>query len=535
METSGDRTLAESGTDREAGFAAWALGWPLSLSLGLIALIQLGSWLPHYLTWPYWADHDVFANAARAWDLGEKPYRDVRLNNFPGTIYVFYLLGKTIGWGRPWTFYAFDSALLLALVVVLITWSRRTFGRSLPGLVGSIAFLSYYLGLDYCHAAQRDWQGPCLVVLGLLIAQAWPGRGGRVVSALLAALGFSIRPQVVLFLPALLLTVASAGDDEPGESKGRALRRGATWLVGFAAFAALAFLPLVIDGTFADFLHSLRHVAFGSTYNRTTPTSVARGWLLQTTAFRWLVVPAAILLLAPRSGHSKAAWAWLLALAGASIYKPLSPAWHSYLDIPMVLAWSVNLAVLASLIASTPDAPAKVRLAGVLALLGMGLTTIRPEFCVVGPNLGVASTLRSGVEPETAPPGYRHGSVGSSAFYPWSDYRAALLYLRTHTKPSTKVANALKGDPAVVSEVDRRSAFPAESIAWLRMVNPRDEPAFVESLEKANDSVVVWSPGEVGPDPLFQAPRIEAAIRRLYQLEARFGAIEVWRRRGESN
>ena len=118
---------------REVGFASWAFGRPLSVLLGLIVLVQVGSWLPHYLTWPYWADHDVFANAARAWDRGEKPYRDVRQNNFPGTIYLFYLLGKTAGWGRPSAFYALDSALLLALVGLLIAWSRKVFGRALPG------------------------------------------------------------------------------------------------------------------------------------------------------------------------------------------------------------------------------------------------------------------------------------------------------------------------------------------------------------------------------------------------------------------
>ena len=248
-------------------------------------------------------------------------------------------------------------------------------------------------------------------------------------------------------------------------------------------------------------------------------------------AFRWLVVPAGILLLAPRAGYRRAAWVALVLLAGASAYKPISPAYHTYLDIPMVVAWSVNLAVLAASILATPEAPANIRLAGVLAMLGLGLTTARPEFCLVGPTLRAAATLRAGGLPEAAPPGYRKGSVGASAFYPWADYRAALLYLREQTRASTRVANALRGDPAIVSEVDRRSAFPAESIAWLRMVNPGDEPAFAESLEKAGDSVVVWSPGEVGPDPLFQIPRVDEAIRRLYQPEARFGVIEVWRRR----
>ncbi len=45
------------------------------------------------------------------------------------------------------------------------------------------------------------------------------------------------------------------------------------------------------------------------------------------------------------------------------------------------------------------------------------------------------------------------------------------------------------------------------------------------------DSVVVWSPGEPGPDPSFKIDRIESAIRRWYEPDARFGAIEIWRRK----
>jgi hypothetical protein len=97
------------------------------------------------------------------------------------------------------------------------------------------------------------------------------------------------------------------------------------------------------------------------------------------------------------------------------------------------------------------------------------------------------------------------------------------------------VANVLKGVPAIASEIDRPSAFPAESITWLLMVNRDDEASFVESLEKSPDSVVVWAPGEVGPVPGFRVDRLEATIRRLYEFETRFGVIEVWRRRGDLN
>jgi len=523
----------DEAADDDPGFAGWALGAPLGLTLGLIAVIQIGTWAPHYLTWPYWADHDVFATAARAWDRGVLPYREFRCNNFPGAIYLSHALGKVGGWGNPVALYAFDAGLLVTVVGLLVAWSRRRFGRSVPGWVGSLAFLSYYLGLDYSHAAQRDWHASGFAVLALLMAQAWPGRFTGFGSATLTALALAFRPQAVVFLPALVLATWDRGAGQEGGESGRSVGRVAAWAAVVAVLVALAFLPLVVAGVFSDFLRSLRLVAYGSEYNRADLGSVARGWLLQAAALRWWVVPAGILLLGRRAdpGARRTARPWLVAMAGASLYKPISPLAHTYLDLPLELAWSVNLATLAGLVASSPGTTAAVRLAAVLGLLGMGGTTLRPFFCVVGPNVRAVAAFRAGTRPEGTPPGYRRGTVPTSAYYPWADYRAALDHLRDHTGATTRVGNALKGDPAITSPADRPSAFPAESIAWLRMVHRQDEGAFVESLEKAGDSVVLWDPDGVSPTAGFRLDRLEAAIRRLYEREARFGAIEIWRRK----
>ena len=520
--------------DDEPGFAGWALGGPLTAALALVGLVQLATWIPHYLTWPYWADHDVFATAARAWDRGDRPYRDIRLNNFPGTIYLFWALGKLGGWGKAAYLHAFDAGLVLTLIGAMLIWSRRRFGRFLPAMVGMIAFLSYYLSLDYSHAAQRDWHASCLAMLGLLVAQASNGRrGGRIVSALLTALGLSIRPQVVVFLPALLLASVAAGRADEERRSGRSAWRGVEWVAFLAVFTALAFAPLAIAGVLGDFTRSLKLVAFGSEYNRVNPTSLVKAWIVQASEVRWLVVPAGILLLAGRGrpGTWATARAWLLAMAGASFYKPISPMAHSYLDLPLVLVWSINLSVLAAFASEASGASARFRLAAVIGLLGMGTTTLHPQSCAVGPCLQAYAVLRSGSEPEGQPPGYRKGSVATSAYYPWEAYRGVLDYLRRKTGPTTRVANVLKGDPAITSVVDRPSAFPAESVAWLRMVDGRDEGEFVESLRKAEDSVVLWSPDEEGPNPMFRVDEIEAEIRKLYDFEEVFGPIQVWRRK----
>ena len=185
----------------------------LTVTLGVLAVAFLGCWIPHYLTWPWWPDLDHYATLALGWKAGFLPYRDRIIFNTPGHLYLHWILGTLFGWGRTAPVYVFDVALLLVVGGALVAWSRRLFGRSLPGLAGFVAILACYLDLDYAYVAQRDWHGPVLAFLGLLAVQAVPGLGGRVVSALLFAAGATIRPHVVLFLPGLAVALIPAGTD----------------------------------------------------------------------------------------------------------------------------------------------------------------------------------------------------------------------------------------------------------------------------------------------------------------------------------
>ena len=517
-------------TERSEDWSARVLDRWLSLGVAVVILGQLALWVPHYLTWPYWADHDVFASAARAWTEGRLPYRDTRLNNFPGSIYLFWLVGKLAGWGRPEWFYAGDVGLLLGLGGMLVVWSRTRHGRAWPGLIGFLTLLSLILALDYAHAAQRDWHASALVVLALLVMQTWSGWVSLVISAGLTASGFAIRPQVVLLGPALLWSV---GWLDPAWSGGRSLRRALIWLAVTAGFVSLLFLPLVVAGVFDDFLGALRLVSPGSAYNQVGPLAILKRWTEQAAELRWWALSGSLVVLLakkPRS-ETRLGVAWLLALAGVSLYQPLSPVAHSYLKIPLPVVGSGVLALVLGLLADPKVGPSSLRLVAVLGLAASMGTTLRPDFAEVGPTL---RALQSSVRPMSGtyiPPGYRHGSVATSAWYPWADYRATLDFLRDETKPTTRVANLLKGDPALVAMLDRGSALPAESVAWLRMVRPTDEVAFANRLAAERDSVVVWSPNEVGPDPAFHLDQLAPTVRRLYEFEARFGTIEVWRRR----
>ena len=503
----------------------------LSGAVLILITVQLAGWLPHYLRWPYWADHDVFANAARAWTEGRLPYRDTRLNNFPGTIYLFWVIGRVIGWGRPVGLYALDAGLLLTLGGMLTLWSRRRFGQSWPGLLGFLVYLSFGLSLDYAHAAQRDWQASALVVLALLVTQTARGAVGLIGSAGLAAAGFAIRPQVILIWPALILSV---GWLDPARPRSVSARRALIWVGVLVGFVILSFLPLVIAGVLSDFLGSLRLVSPGSGYNRVTLVAVAQRWTEQARELRWWSLILALVVSIPNrpSGSDRRlGWIGLLALAGVSFYQPLSPVAHSYLDIPLPVVGAVVLAVALGLLAYREVGPASLRLVAVAGLVAMGGTTLRPRFVQVGPTVAALRGLGRGGESLVVPPGYRHGSVATSAYYPWQDYRATLDYLRDSTRPETRIANLLKGDPAIVGMLDRGSALPAESVAWLRMVRPLDEGAFAGRLRESVDSVVVWDPDNAGPDPTFTLHELGKVVRELYQPVVRFGSIEVWRRK----
>lgn len=533
--------LDESRTDalpagRLDRFAAWVLRWPLTLALGLLVVGQLALWVPHYLTWPLFADHDVFMTPAQGWDHGLKPYRDLQGNNFPGTTYMFWLLGHAFGWGKEWPFHALDAAMLGGLGVAMVVWGRRRLGGALPALIGYVTFVTYYLGLDYSQAGQRDWHAVFFAVLGLMAAETWPGRVGRWASAVAFALAFSIRPQPVLLLPALLSALDEGARPTGDEPARRWVGATLEWGVVLAAGLVLVFAPLWLSGIGGDFLRGVRLAAYGQPYNRFSLAAFGWGLLVQGT-LQEVVVPLVLLVLlgnAPRSVR-RTTRTWLLAMLGALLYRPISPRPHVYLRHPLILVWSFDVAVLARLVLDLDVAP-RVRLAMVLLTLGLQ-ATIKPRFSNPNGTIDALRELRRGGESVPVPPGYVHNEgVPLSARYNWEDYRAVIEFLRHQTGPETRVANLLKAVPALNGPAGRLPVFPAESLAWLYMIRPDDMPKFAEALEKTDDAVVVWAPDEDKKyDDMveFHIDPLTAVVRRRFEPipGARFGLIQVWRLR----
>lgn len=517
--------------------AAWWLRGPLSFALVTLAAIQVLSWLPQYLTWPWWADHDVFATMALGWSQGLLPYRDLLGNNFPGSIYLFWVVGTLFGWGRTAPFYAVDALLLLLLLESILIWSRRRFGTRLPGAIGVLAVLGYVLSLDYTQAAQRDSQAPMFTILAILAAETGGGVLGPILGGLLAASGWSIRPQTVLLWPALALALAqaAAGRSSP-EGARRAVilawvRAGLSLTIGIT----LVLAPLAGAGVLDDFFRGLRESALGESYNRVSAASFVVEMLRQI-SLRDVAAAAASLLLffqAPKAVRGSAL-VWLTALVGVMFYRPLSPFPHAYLNHPRMLVSALNLAVLGAMVKEAGSLTPSIRLGFLLAVLAMG-AQLRPTFASPVDSIREAPRVLAGKDTWMKPLGYRRNqSVRLAAVYEWRDYRYTLAYLRDHAGPETRIANVLEGVPALCGPLGRLPVFPAESIAWLS-VRPDARARFLESLEDEADSVLVWAPSEVrrgGPVHTDSAlDGFEPVIRRLYEPEAVFGAIEIWRRR----
>jgi hypothetical protein len=515
------------------------LGVPLTGTLAIVCLLMLAAWLPHYLTWPWWIDIDALAAVAQEWDLGIVPYRDVSVFNFPGQIELLWLVGKCFGWGRTMPIYALDAALLVTLGVVMSAWSRCGFNRVAPGLVGYIAFLHYYLSLDYALVAQRDWHGPLLVVLGMMGAQAWSSWSAAIGSGLLFGMAFVIRPHVLLFTPAAALAVAMprptfpAGSDLPSQRRTRN-RRLAFWALGAFTGVAVGFAPLAVQGLLGVFVRGLGQASQGR-YGQ-YPESPA--WIFIRQFANWQIALGSVLavavVLADQFGVRRLALPWVLLLLLVMIYRPLHPFAHAYLAHPLWLVLSINLAVTTGWVFTTWKDRPMLALGSLGILLAIASPGV-PRFCDVAASLSAIGDIGKGIVPVQIPLGAatHFAPLDSRSPYNWEQYREVLAYLRLRTDPQTQVANLLRNVPfpGVNGSVGRISPLRADAgIIWLYQLDAGRELDFARLLEAAEDTVVVWIPGERSFDPRLQIPVIERTVTQFYRPEAKLSGIQIWRR-----
>jgi hypothetical protein len=516
----------------------WAFQRGLAIALFGICVFLLAGWVPHYLTWPLSRDEDTYALLALSWDHGIMPYRDIRAFNFPGVTYLFWALGKVFGWGRTVPFYAFDAACVVLLGWVLIVWSRRRLGGAVPGLIGYLAFLNFYLNLMFEGTGQRDWHSALLVAAGIMILQAAPGRWPRLISALTTAMALVIRPHAVLLMPALVAAVMERDDPSGSGWRGR-VRNAIGWCLCLSLFLAIAFAPLVLAGIAADFVRGVQIALYGGPYHKTTSADTLEVFVDQFKHWRYDVPLAVTFLLAarPKGRLSGVARPWCLAWLGVLVYRPLHPMHHGYLVIPIEVVAAVTWAFPVSWLLSSRWVARRVLVLAVM-ILACRILPGTPYMCSLTNSFHALQTLALGEMPDRPPLGtlMAFGRPEHELRRPnrWDDYCSLLRYLRTTTSPRTTVASVLTHYPyeAINGPTGRLSPFLAESgICWMLVVNMDVDAEFAEALERTEDSVVVWKPHRSGNEPSMRYERVHAVIRKYYEPAAQFGQFEVWSRK----
>ena len=292
------------------------------------------------MTWPWYCDHDHFAELAQLWDSGSaRPYRDVFSFQFPGEIYIFWALGKLFGWGNSVAFYAFDAILVVLFGVVLGLWSRRLFGRVSAGLIGYSAFLYHYLGLDYRLAAQRDWHAAFLALLGLLLPDLLAGRRGRIGSGVAFGLSLVFRPQMLLFLPALLLALDRSASSSKESARSRLV--GLTeWSASGTCSSGDGLSPSGrqrLDPRFPEQPESSEFPQLSLEQRLRVGQPAVRN--CRVSAF--VLAPLLVVLILPSGRYDLIRRAGEIArrALGIAVYKLVSPVYHPYHEVPRSRPW----------------------------------------------------------------------------------------------------------------------------------------------------------------------------------------------------
>jgi hypothetical protein len=505
----------------------WPIVPPAACELFLLALTLLLvlPWAPLYVQWPRWSDHEHFASLAYGWSNGLLPYRDFININFPGEVYLFWLLGQCCGWSAEWSIYAFDLMSLAAAAVFLLIWSRRVTGRFVAGLGFMALYLSYYTTLSYLAAAQRDSHTALLVVACVLLPLGWHGRWSVVATGVCFALACIIRPHVITLAPAVALALGLA-------DSATARWLGAKWLAGrwlLAAAAAivttaLLWLPIILAGLWPDFLESMRLNLTGSFAELGGAGRPAFSTLLREAFWTKSYIGVSIVVAACGSCAPWMRWrpVWRVVLAtqlGGLLYILMHPARHNYLEQPLMAAWALGMGLfLAEIVAAPIERRWSITIAVILALVF--------QYPHAQYNGSVRLAFKSLLGRSERLDVWKRKGPGPTANVAWDDYASARHWISQNTSSDTRIANMAWGI-YLASNLERLPALPIE-IPWI-WYHRDSEPRIRQALEADRDMVLIWTP-DTFRQQIGDFPELMRVIERDYEPAASFGSIEIRRR-----
>lgn len=532
------RNLFGGVTARAEAFAEWVLaGNRPTIAVSALVAIVLASWAPHYLTWPYWTDHDVIATLALGWDQGRLPWRDQFGFQFPGEIELYWVLGRVFGWGWSLPFYAADLALLGALLTTVAVSCRACLGRWLPGLTACLSIIGYYVMLSFTLSGQRDWHAAELVAMSLMLLTLGGPWWTWIASSLLYAVAMAIRPHAVVFLPAIGLALFFPPRGASAGWKGALI-----WLIGAGLGFLAMFSPVLLGGLLDDFLRALDTVSHsGEFYGG---GSLARSWKLFAGELQdtWTLTLGAMLAgltwLGPSQASRRLAAIMLVVNVCVLLYRPMHPVDHNYLTQPLALFQALAVVVIAD--AVTCDFAATrftvlVRLATLVLLFDLALPWYSPH-CSFPAVLPAIQSLATRTAPAESPPGSIRSFPDTRALgsaYTWNNYVLALDYLRDHTGPTTPLANLLTHFPypSMNAMVGRVSPLPIETISLVSWFPDIDfDPRIAHALEASPDAVVVCDAEYVEGNLGRRLKLTRETLDRCYIPIVRFGEIQIRRR-----
>jgi hypothetical protein len=150
-------------------------------------------------------DLEHFSLSAHSWENGVRPYRDLIDFNFPGPIYVMWVIGKVFGWDNPMAANLIDILVFITLGLLTFRWSNTVFGSKSTAMMSYLLMARYYMSLDAPRVMQREWY-VIASGIGLLMVLQLTNRCYKYVFAgFVLAVTFVIRPYAVLLLPPVIV------------------------------------------------------------------------------------------------------------------------------------------------------------------------------------------------------------------------------------------------------------------------------------------------------------------------------------------